>query len=66
MTCIVALPMQFWRWHFAQAFTYRTFTNMNKVLTIVLSSLVAANLMFSQVASAASDCEAKAVSKAGK
>ncbi len=39
---------------------------MNKILTVALSSLFAATLMFSQVASAASDCEAKAVSKEGK
>lgn len=39
---------------------------MNKALTVALSSLFAAGVMFSQVASAASDCEAKAVSKAGK
>jgi len=41
-------------------------TNMNKVLTVALSSLFAAGVMFSQVATAASDCEAKAVGKAGK
>ncbi len=39
---------------------------MNKVLTVALSSLFAAGVMFSQAANAASDCEAKAVSKAGK
>ena len=39
---------------------------MNKVLTVALSSLFAAGVMFSQVAIAASDGEAKAVSKAGK
>jgi hypothetical protein len=39
---------------------------MTKFLTVALSSLFAASLMFSQTANAASDCEAKAVSKAGK
>jgi len=32
---------------------------MNKVLTIALGSLFAAGVMFSQIANAASDCEAK-------
>jgi hypothetical protein len=41
-------------------------TNMNKVLALALSSLFAAGVMFSPIASAASDCEAKAVSKEGK
>jgi hypothetical protein len=39
---------------------------MNKYLTVALSSLFAASLIFSQVGNAASDCEAKAVSKTGK
>ncbi len=39
---------------------------MNKVLALALSSLFAAGVMFSPIASAASDCEAKAVSKEGK
>ena len=39
---------------------------MNKFLTVALSSLFAVTLMFSQAANAASDCESKAVSKAGK
>lgn len=42
------------------------FTTMNKILTVALSSLFAAGVLFSPLASAASDCEAKAVSKAGK
>jgi hypothetical protein len=41
-------------------------TNMNKILTVALSSLFAAGVMFSPLASAGSDCEAKAVSKEGK
>lgn len=39
---------------------------MNKVITVALSSFFAAGMLFSQVANAASDCEAKAVSKSGK
>jgi len=39
---------------------------MNKVLTVVVGSLFAAGVMLSQIANAASDCEAKAVSKDGK
>ena len=39
---------------------------MSKLIAFALSSLFAASVMFSQVASAASDCESKAVSKAGK
>ena len=36
---------------------------MNKVLTVALGSLFAAGVMFSQIANAASDCEAKALVK---
>ena len=39
---------------------------MNKFLTVALGSLFAAGVMFSQIDSAATDCEAKAVSKTGK
>ena len=39
---------------------------MNKILTGALSSLFAAGVLFSQLAIAASECEAKAVSKDGK
>ena len=39
---------------------------MSKILSMALGSVFVAGLMFSQVASAASDCEAKAVSKSGK
>ena len=39
---------------------------MNKILTVALGGLFAAGVMFSQIANAASDCEAKAVSKTGK
>jgi hypothetical protein len=39
---------------------------MNKILTVALSTLFAAGVMFSPLANAASDCEAKAVSKEGK
>ena len=39
---------------------------MNKILTGVLSSLFAAGVLFSPLANAASECEAKAVSKEGK
>jgi hypothetical protein len=42
------------------------FTNMNKILTVALSGLFAAGVLLSPLASAASDCEAKAVSKEGK
>ena len=41
-------------------------TAMNKVLTVALGSLFAAGVLFSQIASAASDCDAKALSKDGK
>ena len=44
----------------------RICTAMNKVLTVALGSLFAAGVMFSQIANAASDCEAKALSKDGK
>ncbi|NVO05020.1 MAG: hypothetical protein HXX19_03260 [Rhodoferax sp.] len=39
---------------------------MSKYITIALGSLFVAGVMFSQVAAAATDCEAKAVSKDGK
>lgn len=39
---------------------------MSKIISAVIGSLFVAGLMFSQAASAASDCEAKAVSKDGK
>lgn len=39
---------------------------MSKISSIVLASLFAVGLMASQVANAASDCEAKALSKDGK
>jgi hypothetical protein len=39
---------------------------MSKIVSIAFGSVLFAGLMFSQVASAASDCEAKAVSSAGK
>ena len=39
---------------------------MSKVVSAVLGSLFVAGMLFSQVASAASDCEAKALSKDGK
>ena len=39
---------------------------MSKLLSVTFGSLFVAGLMFSQVASAASDCEAKALSKDGK
>ena len=39
---------------------------MNKILTVALSTLFAAGVMFSPLANAASDCEAMAVSKEGK
>lgn len=39
---------------------------MTKISSIVLASLFAVGLMASQIASAASDCEANAVSKDGK
>lgn len=39
---------------------------MSKVFAVAFASLFVAGLMFSQAASAASDCEAKALSKDGK
>jgi hypothetical protein len=63
---IVIVTLLIFAWHFAIFHMYRISTNMNKFLTVALSSLFAAGVMFSQVANAASDCEAKAVSKAGK
>lgn len=39
---------------------------MSKIFSIAFGSLFVAGMMFSQVASAASDCEAKALSKDGK
>jgi hypothetical protein len=39
---------------------------MSKLSSFALSSLFALSVSFAQVASAASDCESKAVSKAGK
>lgn len=39
---------------------------MSKISSIVFGSLFVAGLVFSHVASAASDCEAKALSKDGK
>lgn len=39
---------------------------MSKILSIAFGSVFVAGLLFSQVASAASECEAKAVSKDGK
>ena len=51
---------------FRQTPMTRICTAMNKVLTVALGSLFAAGVMFSQIANAASDCEAKALSKDGK
>ena len=51
---------------FRQTPVTRICTAMNKVLTVALGSLFAAGVMFSQIANAASDCEAKALSKDGK
>lgn len=39
---------------------------MSKIFSVAAASLFVAGLVFSQVASAASDCEAKALSKDGK
>ena len=39
---------------------------MSKIFSVAFGSLFVAGLMFSQVASAASECEAKALSKDGK
>ena len=39
---------------------------MSKIISAALGSLFVAGMLFSQVASAASDCEAKAMSKDGK
>ena len=66
MVSIVARPVLFCYRHFAKPRMLRKYTDMNKFLTVAMSSLFAVTLMFSQVANAASDCEAKAVSKAGK
>ena len=66
MVSIAGWLMLFCTRHFANPHMNRISTAMNKVLTVALGSLFAAGVMFSQIASAASDCEAKAVSKAGK
>jgi hypothetical protein len=42
------------------------FSNMTKILTVALSGLFAAGVLFSPLAHAASECEAKALSKEGK
>jgi len=66
MVSIVGRLMLFCARHFAKPYMNRISTAMNKILTVALGSLFAAGVMFSQIANAASDCEAKAVSKAGK
>ena len=66
MVSIVDWPMLFCPRHFARPPMTRICTAMNKVLTVALGSLFAAGVMFSQIANAASDCEAKALSKDGK
>ena len=66
MGSIVARPVLSGYRHFVQSIVFRMSTNMNKFVAVALSSLFAVGVMFSQVANAASDCEAKAVSKAGK
>jgi hypothetical protein len=62
------VPWRFVAWYsFAGSFIHpKEFFNMSKIFSVVFGSLFVAGLMFSQVASAASDCEAKALSKDGK
>jgi hypothetical protein len=63
---IVSRTVIFCYRHFAQPQMFRMSIKMNRILALALCSVFASGVMFSQVANAASDCESKAVSKAGK
>ena len=63
MVSIVDWLMLFCPRHFARPPMTRICTAMNKVLTIALGGLFAAGVLFSQIANAASECEAKALVK---